>query len=50
MGLAVILSGPILRRVDRNSVYIWIAKSKRFQKEAELFHIHSSRAKCSCAS
>ncbi|MET1031608.1 hypothetical protein [Domibacillus tundrae] len=42
MGFPVILSGPILRRVDRNSVYIWIAASKRFHIGAELFHIHPS--------
>ncbi|WP_018391894.1 hypothetical protein [Bacillus sp. 37MA] len=40
MDLPVIVSGPILRRVDRHNVYIWVATSRRFQIGAELFRIH----------
>ncbi|WP_050181046.1 hypothetical protein [Domibacillus robiginosus] len=42
MNLPVILSGPILRRVDQSSVFVWIATSKPFQISAKLYQIHQS--------
>ncbi|WP_019412947.1 hypothetical protein [Paenisporosarcina sp. TG20] len=37
MDLPIILAGPILRRVEANSVIIWIATSYPFQMDAKLF-------------
>ncbi|WP_456278121.1 hypothetical protein [Bacillus sp. AK128] len=42
MKLPILLSGPILRRVDPSSVSIWIATSRRFQIGAELFEIEQT--------
>jgi hypothetical protein len=42
MKLPILLSGPIIRRVDTSSVAIWIATSRRFQIGAELFKIDGS--------
>ena len=41
VNLPVILSGPILRRVDPGSICIWIATSKPLQISAKLYHIRS---------
>jgi hypothetical protein len=42
MKLPILLSGPIIRRVDTSSVAIWIATSRRFQISAELFEIEGT--------
>ena len=39
MQLPLLLCGPILRRVAPNSVYIWVALSKRFTIDADLYRI-----------
>lgn len=39
MQLPVILAGPILRRLDENGVNIWIATSRPFQVDAELYSL-----------
>jgi hypothetical protein len=39
MKFPTILSGPILRRVDTHSIFIWVATSRRFHIGAELFRI-----------
>lgn len=43
MDLPVIVSGPILRRVDQQNVYIWIATSQPLQIKAKLFRIHEEK-------
>jgi hypothetical protein len=40
MELATILAGPILRRVDTNSVKIWIATSRPFDIDAAIYMIN----------
>jgi len=40
MKLPAILSGPILRRVEKQQVYIWIATSRPFSIEAHLYKIN----------
>ncbi|MRG86347.1 metallophosphoesterase family protein [Salinibacillus xinjiangensis] len=42
MTLPNILLGPIIRRVSLEEVYIWIATSKRFNIEAEVYHVNQS--------
>ncbi|MCM3790687.1 hypothetical protein M3221_20255 [Domibacillus indicus] len=42
MDLPVILSGPVLRRVDQSNVFIWIATSKPFQISAKLYQLAPS--------
>lgn len=37
MELPLILSGPIVRRVDRSSIYIWIATSQSCEVKAKLY-------------
>ncbi len=39
MKLPFILSGPILRRVEPTSIYIWIALSRHVKMDAQLFQI-----------
>lgn len=39
MKLPLILSGPIIRRVDPKEIYIWIALSKPLQVDAKLYEI-----------
>ncbi|MBT2691934.1 hypothetical protein [Bacillus sp. ISL-55] len=39
MRLPTILSGPVIRRVDPSSVYIWIALSRDVEIDAQLFQI-----------
>jgi hypothetical protein len=39
MRLPTILSGPVIRRVDPSSIYIWIALSRQVEIEARLFQI-----------
>ena len=40
MELATILAGPILRRVDTNTVTIWIATSRSFDIDAAIYMIN----------
>ncbi|MGM0903247.1 MAG: hypothetical protein ACQEXB_19375 [Bacillota bacterium] len=40
MKLPAILSGPILRRVEKHQVYIWIATSRPFKIDANLYEIN----------
>ncbi|WP_144481084.1 hypothetical protein [Cytobacillus oceanisediminis] len=40
MKLPFILSGPILRRVEPTSLYIWIALSRQIKMDAQLFQIN----------
>lgn len=42
MKLPSILSGPIIRRVDPSSVYIWISLSSKVEIEAQIFQIEYS--------
>ncbi|MBT2644127.1 hypothetical protein J7I80_17930 [Bacillus sp. ISL-41] len=42
MRLPTILSGPIIRRVDPSSVYIWIALSIQVEIDAQIFQIEYS--------
>ena len=37
--LPLILSGPIVRRVEPTHLYVWIATSRRYQIEAALYKI-----------
>lgn len=37
MNLPVILSGPIVRRVENDSAYLWIALSQKYQLSAKLY-------------
>jgi hypothetical protein len=39
MRLPTILSGPVIRRVDTSSIYIWIALSRQVEIDAQLFQI-----------
>ena len=39
MKLPTILSGPVIRRVDPSSIYIWIALSRQIEIDAQLFQI-----------
>ncbi|WP_226641780.1 hypothetical protein [Mesobacillus subterraneus] len=39
MKLPAILSGPIIRRVEPSSVYLWIALSSKVEIEAQIFQI-----------
>ncbi|MBO1512703.1 hypothetical protein [Metabacillus bambusae] len=39
MELPILLSGPIIRKVDPTQVYIWITTSKDFHIEADLYQI-----------
>jgi hypothetical protein len=43
MELPILLSGPIIRKVDPTQVYIWIATSKDFHIEAELYQIGTNQ-------
>lgn len=45
MKLPKLLAGPILRRIEQNQAFIWIATSKPYEVEAELFEIQSTAAK-----
>ncbi|WP_087973416.1 alkaline phosphatase D family protein [Oceanobacillus rekensis] len=40
MDLPTLLAGPMIRRADRDNVYIWLATSENFHIEAELTKIH----------
>ncbi|GKU82181.1 hypothetical protein [Niallia sp. NCCP-28] len=41
MNLPTILSGPILRRVEKKAIYIWIALSKKRQLGAKVYSIQA---------
>lgn len=43
MNLPTILSGPILRRVEKKAIYIWIALSKKYQLKAKLYSIQPNQ-------
>jgi hypothetical protein len=45
MTVPTILAGPILRRVEPHAIYVWIATSKRFRIEGELYEIHAHKEK-----
>ena len=45
MNLPTILSGPILRRVEKTAIYIWIALSKKYQLYAKLYSIQTNHQK-----
>ncbi|WP_249877718.1 hypothetical protein [Niallia circulans] len=40
MDLPVILAGPLVRRVEETSAYLWIALSGKYQLNANLYAIH----------
>jgi hypothetical protein len=42
MKLPAILSGPIIRRVEPSSIYIWVALSSKVEIDAQIFQIESS--------
>ena len=44
MKLPSILAGPILRRTDRQGVYVWIATSEPFEIGSELFRVNKGQA------
>ncbi|OAS83022.1 MULTISPECIES: hypothetical protein [Metabacillus] len=43
MELPILLSGPIIRKVDPTQVYIWIATSKDFHIKAELYQVGTNQ-------
>ncbi|UPG65764.1 hypothetical protein [Metabacillus endolithicus] len=45
MKLPVILSGPILRRVESSQVFIWLATSKDYSINAELYEMQTQGSK-----
>ena len=49
MELPDILAGPILRRTNPDSVYIWLATSRPFHIEAKLFTIEGSKESHTCS-
>ena len=44
MKLPAILSGPVIRRVEPSSIYIWIALSRKVEIDAQLFQIDVTSA------
>lgn len=42
MELPILLAGPILRRVDQEQIYIWMALSQPYLIEATLYKIHGN--------
>src|SRR3712207_1916450 len=39
VNLPLLLAGPIIRRVDESSVYIWISTSKNVQAQVKIYRI-----------
>lgn len=40
----MILAGPIVRRVEKHRVYLWMATSKRYPIEAQFYHISTNQS------
>ncbi|MFE8702763.1 hypothetical protein ACFYKX_19350 [Cytobacillus sp. FJAT-54145] len=42
MNLPPLLAGPILRRVERRAIYLWVAMSKRYQISAKVYAVRNN--------
>lgn len=42
MNLPSLLAGPILRRVERKAIYLWVAMSKRYQVSAQVYMVRNN--------